>query len=244
MVITVSDSVSQHLQATDYHLGIRYVWPIPAVHSAYPGQSLINAGLLSNAPTTPRWAISIRTLELFRQLRLVKPNFSIMAFVRSMCMAHGRTTTTSLSEKFSTAFDLYLRLLRNLDARVQASLGRDHTHHRKHFCPACTHSVPGESELKYQFLWTMDGGNSTKRWKDAGSASNFLTFTGDKDIRIRPEAVDAFKDVVKQRKLVKKKKRGKKRGAPGECHWFPSVRRSNLIFCLPQNQILKTRTWT
>jgi hypothetical protein len=126
-------------------------------------------------------------------------------------MNHGVTPTSSLQEKFSDAFDLYLQLRRNIERRVTKALGRDAPNwHIKHFCPCCTHVLPGETKLRHQFCFAVDGGNSAKRWAGAGSAFEGHIYTDDYQIRLSAEAVDVFKDVVKRPKVTKKKRARKK----------------------------------
>lgn len=50
-----------------------------------PIHALAKSGYLGNSPATPSLAISFRTLELFRRLRLRKSSFSVEAFVKVVC---------------------------------------------------------------------------------------------------------------------------------------------------------------
>lgn len=50
-----------------------------------PIQALVKSGYLGNTPTTPTLAISLRTLELFRRVRLRKSSFSVEAFAKVVC---------------------------------------------------------------------------------------------------------------------------------------------------------------
>lgn len=190
--------------------GVRYNWAIPHTHTQYPVQSLIAQGLISNSPDQPNWAVSIRTLQQYHQLRRVKPNVSVQAFVQSMCIAQRRNSTTSLVEKFTEAFDVYLSLVDNLELQLQTHLGRASPKWRlEHFCPACTESVPGEEKLKYQFAYSLDGGSSAKRWADAGRASNWRVFSRNSGYRLTTEEVKKWEGVVKRRKVKRKKKNGR-----------------------------------
>jgi len=47
--------------------------------------ALVRAGYLAASPVSPSLAISLRTLELLRTIRLFKPNFSIEAFAKTVC---------------------------------------------------------------------------------------------------------------------------------------------------------------
>ena len=50
-----------------------------------PIQALVKNGYLGNTPSTPSLAISLRTLELFRRIRLRKSSFSVEAFAKVVC---------------------------------------------------------------------------------------------------------------------------------------------------------------
>ncbi|KAG1850194.1 hypothetical protein DFJ58DRAFT_716828 [Suillus subalutaceus] len=91
--------------------------------SLSPVQSLVSAGFLGNAPHNPSIAISLRTLEHYRLLRLCKPSLSIEAFAKVIC-------------------DSYLTL--------DTALGRDAPNWRVlNACPPCSYELNGEPPLKF-----------------------------------------------------------------------------------------------
>jgi hypothetical protein len=47
--------------------------------------ALMSQGFLSNVPLCPSIALSLKTLELYRRLRLRKPSFSVEAFAKVVC---------------------------------------------------------------------------------------------------------------------------------------------------------------
>ena len=51
-------------------------------------EALVSAGYLPNSPTSPSIAISIKTLELLRSLRLFKASFSTEAFTKLICHSY------------------------------------------------------------------------------------------------------------------------------------------------------------
>jgi hypothetical protein len=53
--------------------------------SKSPAVALVDCGYLGTTPTSPTLAISLRTLELYRCIRLRKPSFSIEAFAKVIC---------------------------------------------------------------------------------------------------------------------------------------------------------------
>jgi hypothetical protein len=154
----------------------------------------------------PSTAFSLLTLESYRLIRLKKPSFSIQAFVQSLCDSSGTQYSISLRNLLSDAFDAYLAILRIVDARIRTALGRnDRNWHIKNSCPCCNHRVRNEPPLLYDHIFSVDGGSSCKRFRDAGTA-----FSPDfsSDYYICPTEVDVYKhEAVK--KTVKKNRKGK-----------------------------------
>ncbi|KAF8180065.1 hypothetical protein K438DRAFT_1977033 [Mycena galopus ATCC 62051] len=112
--------------------------------------ALIMQGLVPCSPWTLTVAIATR--------------LAIQAFVKSLCDLHGVPYRPYLREQFSIAYDLYLEIRRQTDARVNAALGRDTPNWRlKHTCPACMYKLEGEDTLIFSILTTMDGNDSLKR---------------------------------------------------------------------------------
>ena len=117
--------------------------------------------------------------------------------------------------KFSEAYDIFLSIQRSVRDRIQSSLLRDEPSWRiKNCCPACLHPAPGEDELRHRLHFSLDGGNSLKRFKQ--STSFVEPFHSD---RILSRArVDAWKHVVKKKKDKSEKKKtiGKKKNGVEE----------------------------
>lgn len=92
---------------------------------------------------------------------------------------------------------------------IASALGRDVPHWRiKNSCPCCNHRVLDEPRLEYDQIFSIDGGCSLKRLRDAGSADT-RTFFG--DYYVAPEQVDKFKNEA-VKKTVRKSKAGRKGG--------------------------------
>ena len=68
--------------------------------SESPLEALALSRYLGNKPLNPSLAISIRTLELYRRLRLQKPSFSVEVFAKVVCDLYSVSlaTTTLPSE--------------------------------------------------------------------------------------------------------------------------------------------------
>lgn len=177
----------------------------------YPGELLIKNGLLSNSPETPTWAISLRTLDLYHSQRLYKPNYSAQNFVQALSRRLNIFYHPNLTSKFTEAYDVYLAIHRRVEEKVAAALNRiDSLHVVQNFCPPCTHVTDGEPTLKYKLLYSLDGGSSYKRFKDAGSASRQFNFIS--PFIIDRSDVDKWKHVIKRKEKKTKKKRTNIRG--------------------------------
>lgn len=57
--------------------------------SISPAVDLMQHGYVSNSPVNPSYAISIKTLELYRRLRLRKASFSAEAYTKVICDLHS-----------------------------------------------------------------------------------------------------------------------------------------------------------
>jgi hypothetical protein len=191
----------------------------------YGNAALVRSGCLGTSPLIPTTAISLRTLEVYRQAHRVCPRLSIQAEVRMLCHLHcvcvciisNSFTRTyqlfdqvpyrrSLTTQFSTAFDTYLEILHRVDRLAAKAMHRDTPEWRmKNSCPPCHYKVENEPKMTFGAQIAMDGNNSLKR------ADEFVHH-GTKSIDKRkprtdywqtPEQVDVFKDEVKPRVKAK-----------------------------------------
>ena len=58
---------------------------VPCSGEDLPIEALVKNGYLGNVPSRPTLAISFKTLELFRRIRLRKSSFSVEAFAKVVC---------------------------------------------------------------------------------------------------------------------------------------------------------------
>ncbi|KAJ7815559.1 hypothetical protein B0H14DRAFT_2847035 [Mycena olivaceomarginata] len=65
--------------------------------------------------------------------------------------------SSNLAEQLTTAYDAYLAILRGVDRRVQAALGRDEQSKAKNVCPPCFYKLRDETPLKPAWLSCIDG---------------------------------------------------------------------------------------
>ncbi|KAJ7267850.1 hypothetical protein C8J57DRAFT_1435830 [Mycena rebaudengoi] len=98
----------------------------------------------------------------FPILHRVCPRYSLDALSKTLMNVHHAAHRTTLAEQLSTAYDAYLEMMRQVDSRVHAALGRDATWYSKNVCPPCMYKTVNEPPLKFSLLAAMDGNNSLK----------------------------------------------------------------------------------
>ncbi len=107
-----------------------------------PVSAIARVGYLANSPEAPTIAVSFRTLELFRTLRIFKASFSIEAFTKVICHHYKTPYRRRYRQIISDTFDIYLNILHNIDHEVDKVLGHDTADYRvQHSCPPCRYEV-------------------------------------------------------------------------------------------------------
>ncbi|KAJ6481138.1 hypothetical protein C8R45DRAFT_1054313 [Mycena sanguinolenta] len=168
------------------------------LHQVMEG-TLILRGYLGSSPDKPALAISLRTLEIYRQIHRVCPRFTIDSLAKTLNHLHKVPRKAHLAEQLTNTYDAYLEIQRWVDRRVKESLGRDKAWDAKGICPPCFYRVQNEPPLKYSFLGALDGGNSLKLVDSTFRAGN-PRFDNRKSTSFRwltPSEVDKYKDEVK-----------------------------------------------
>jgi hypothetical protein len=123
-------------------------------------------GLMPSTVQTINTVFAIRTLEVFRVIKLDCPRFGVQAFCRSLSAMNILEGDHNLETQFSMAYDAYLAILAAADARAAASMGRDTPSWiLKNTCPSCQYTLDGERSLDPEMQCTIDGNNSLKRLK-------------------------------------------------------------------------------
>ncbi|KAL6307294.1 hypothetical protein BKA93DRAFT_815978 [Sparassis latifolia] len=162
-------------------------------------EAIAAQGYLPTTPISPTLAISYKTLELFRRLRLRKPSFSAEAFTKVICDYYAIPYRRRYRSALSDAFDIYLSIHRVIDKRVQAELGRGTPDwHVLNACPACCYELEDEPDLKIRRMYCFDGNNSLKRLakvseRNVGDTRCFE----DSDYFLSQDFVNQFADEVK-----------------------------------------------
>ncbi|KAJ7792184.1 hypothetical protein B0H14DRAFT_3160393 [Mycena olivaceomarginata] len=183
-----------------------------------PGTSRANAALIKHgyigaSPEQPVLAFPLHLFEVYRQQHRVCPRYSMEALARTLQHLHLVPRRSYLSEQLSSAYDAYLAIMREVDARVDAAMGRTGDWHSQNVCPPCFYKTDGEPHLKYKFLGTMDGNNSLKLVDTPfrpGLRPDNRQSTSPR--WITPEQVDVYKDEVA---IAQAKRRKKTTVTPG-----------------------------
>ncbi|KAG1792021.1 uncharacterized protein HD556DRAFT_1239880 [Suillus plorans] len=166
----------------------------------YPNETLIYHGYIGCAPMYPTVAISLRTLAAYRQIHRTCPRFSIQAQCKALCFLHDIPYRPYLCMQFSAAYDIYLEIAHIVDKRLRAALNHDTPNWRLlNSCPACFYKLQDEPTLEFDWLVSIDGNNSLKRWDSAiyGTTARMDSRKARSDYWIGPTAVDQFKGEVK-----------------------------------------------
>ncbi|KAG1870303.1 hypothetical protein F4604DRAFT_1881244 [Suillus subluteus] len=123
----------------------------------------MHEGCIGASPIKPTVAITIHTLEVYRQTHRVCPRLSIHAEAKKLCHLHGIRYHRYLADQLQVAFDVYIEVQRHVDTRVDSALGQDSPNwHMLNACPACHYEVEDEPTMPFSFQLSMDGNNSAK----------------------------------------------------------------------------------
>jgi hypothetical protein len=112
----------------------------------------------------------------------------------------------ALAERLSAAYDAYLEIMRRVDARADAAMGRDNAWHIKNVCAPCLYKVNNEAPLRFSWLGCMDG-NSSLKLVDATFRSGATRPDNRSSTSFRwlsPEQVNVFKDEVAESQKAQK----------------------------------------
>ncbi|KAI6010143.1 hypothetical protein BKA83DRAFT_4467612 [Pisolithus microcarpus] len=110
-------------------------------------------------------AVSLRTLATYRQIHRICPRFGIQAHCKLLCHLHSMPYRPYLNVQLTAAYDVYLSILDHVDRRLKKVLGRDTDNWRmRNNCPACFYKLEDEPALDFDWLVSIDGNNSLKRW--------------------------------------------------------------------------------
>ncbi|KAJ3991749.1 hypothetical protein F5050DRAFT_1864634 [Lentinula boryana] len=136
------------------------------VSDTYHNASYIRSGFLPFNPLLNRNLVSLETLELYHNLFMRCPRLGIQPFVRALCDVQGTRFKNNLSIQLSSAYDLYIRLVKATRGKVLKALNHDSPNWRMlNACPSCQYEVESEPELPIRMFLVVDGNNSLKRFQ-------------------------------------------------------------------------------
>ncbi|KAG2337986.1 hypothetical protein BDR05DRAFT_865585, partial [Suillus weaverae] len=152
-----------------------------------PSDHDVYHGYLGCTPLYPTVAISLRTLAAYHQMHRVCPMFSFQA----LCFLNEVTTFN---------VHVYLQILQCVNQCLCIALKRNTPNwHLLNACPVCFYKVEDEPNLDFEWLVTMDGNNSLKRWDSAIYRTNARldSHKVQSDFWIDPNTVDKFSGEVR-----------------------------------------------
>ncbi|KAI5987211.1 hypothetical protein EDD15DRAFT_2136971, partial [Pisolithus albus] len=173
-------------------------------HHPFPNENLISHGYLGCSPVFPSIAFSLRTLSAFRQAHRTCPRFTIQAQCKTLCHLHSIPYRPYLCTQFSLAFNVYLEVIHRVDNCIRDVLGRNSQDWRLlNECPACFYRLEDEPSLKFDWLVSIDGNNSLKRWDTTvyGKTPREDSRTARSTYWLSNAEVDRFKYEVKAKQV-------------------------------------------
>ncbi|KAG1720869.1 hypothetical protein EDB19DRAFT_1646821 [Suillus lakei] len=168
----------------------------------YPNETLIYYGYIGCMPMYPAIAISLRTLAAYHQSHRTCPRFGIQAQCKTLAFLHNIPCRPYLNTQFSVAYNIYLEILHRVQQRLQAPLGRDTPNWRLlNSCPACFYKLRDKPKLEFDWLISIDGNNSLKRWDSTiyGNTPRGDSRRARSDYWVEPKAVDQFQNEIASR---------------------------------------------
>ncbi|KAJ6623200.1 hypothetical protein B0H10DRAFT_1786918 [Mycena sp. CBHHK59/15] len=170
----------------------------------WTNETLVRNGYLGCSPEKVTLAFPIRLFKIFRQIHRVCPRYTLDGLSKTLTSIHNCPRRPTLAEQLSTAYDVYLEIIRRADARSHTALGRNAAWYIQNVCAPCLYKTVNEAPLKYSFLGCMDGNNSLKLVDATFRASSVRPDNrASTSFRwLSPEQVDVFKDEVNNSQKV------------------------------------------
>ncbi|KAI0371572.1 hypothetical protein BV20DRAFT_1035216 [Pilatotrama ljubarskyi] len=183
--------------------------------------ALAEQGYMAMSPVFPTLAICFNTLELFRRIRARKASMSVEAFAKVICDYYAIPYRRRYRTAMSDAYDVYLTMLRSIDARISTSLKRDTPDWRvQNLCPACCYVLEDEPPLVWGHMYCIDGNNSLKRIAKFGHREVADTRDFDESDYYLPAAwVDQFKDEVRSHRSREARQQATEERAEDDDEW-------------------------
>ncbi|KAI5997581.1 hypothetical protein EDD15DRAFT_2162612 [Pisolithus albus] len=126
---------------------------------------LIYHGYIGCSPVLPTVSVSLRTLASYHQIHRICPRFGIQAQCKLLCHLHDTPYCPYLNVQLTIAYDVYLDILGRVNCQIKKALGCDTDNWQMlNSCPACFYRLEDEPALDFDWLVSIDGNNSLKRW--------------------------------------------------------------------------------
>ncbi|KAJ7822839.1 hypothetical protein B0H13DRAFT_2376426 [Mycena leptocephala] len=94
-------------------------------NNVFIASGLMGQGLIPCSPWTPKVAVTICLLEIYRVAHLRCPTLGIQPWLKTLADLHGTAFRPYSTQQFSTCFDVYLEILENIDGHVKKVLGHN-----------------------------------------------------------------------------------------------------------------------
>ncbi|QRW15389.1 hypothetical protein RhiLY_14388 [Ceratobasidium sp. AG-Ba] len=173
-------------------------------------ETLVRHGYIPPTPASPSVAFHINVLQYTVALRRHASVISLQSITAAICEVHNKIYARHMRVQLSKAVDVYLALIRMIDARLATSLGRNNPDWRKaNACAACSYHLKGEKKLNFSVLLTCDGNESLKRLAGA-SVKDTRVF--DHSYFLDNAYVDKFANEVRNRQKSKNSRSNKEAG--------------------------------
>ncbi|KAI5994654.1 hypothetical protein EDD15DRAFT_2165647 [Pisolithus albus] len=180
------------------------------LHHLYPNEVLIYHGYIGCSPVLPTVSVSLRTLASYHQIHRICPRFGIQAQTehghdtqcKLLCHLHDTPYCPYLNVQLTIAYDVYLDILGRVNCQIKKALGCDTDNWQMlNSCPACFYRLEDEPALDFDWLVSIDGNNSLKRWDTStyGVSPRVDTRHACSDYWLDDDYVDRFKYEVSSR---------------------------------------------
>ncbi|VDC04405.1 unnamed protein product [Peniophora sp. CBMAI 1063] len=129
--------------------------------------ALMHRGYIAGTPVTPSVAFHLNILCFAHSSRHYNPSCGLQGIIRAFCMFQGISFTHGLSLNFRQAFDVYLDILKHVDARVGEALGRGPNFQALYGCAACGYTDADDANVaSLGRFHAIDGNDSQKRMRN------------------------------------------------------------------------------
>ncbi|ESK96792.1 hypothetical protein Moror_6664 [Moniliophthora roreri MCA 2997] len=132
-------------------------------NSETANESLTRHGFIGGSAEQPTIAFALSLFEIYRQIHRICPHFSIYALAYTLQNLHHLPVGEHLEDQLRTAYDAYLSILREVQARSIEALGRTQIEiFQTMLCSPCMYKLDDEQRLVPSMLFAIDGNTVLK----------------------------------------------------------------------------------